>query len=378
MTVFGPHPDRTPPDPTQRPAPTQPALTRLVVDLSAFDRNLDALRARVAPADLMFVVKNDAYGQGLEPLVARALARGVGWIGCLDLGTAQRVRAFAGPGPRLLAWLLSPDDELAAGIRSDIDLGIGSLIVLEAVAATAEALGATARVHLKIDTGLNRNGVRREDWPGFVARAAALETQGRIAVHGVWSHISEASDAEDDLARARFEGAVEQARAAGLAPRLRHLAASAAGTLRPEFDYDLVRMGAFPSGIAPAGGPYADELGLTPIAALHTTVTAVGAGTAVIPVGSWHGLPSNAAGRVTVAVRGVALPVLRIAPEHAVLDAAGIGLVGIPFAAGDDVVVFGDGSAGSITATAWAEAIGTIGEELHTRLDPRLPRDYLG
>ncbi|GAA4158879.1 alanine racemase [Gryllotalpicola daejeonensis] len=346
---------------------------RLVIDLAAFDRNVAALRARVAPAQFMLVVKNDAYGHGLEPIVSRALAQGVEWVGCLDLGTALAVRAFAGGAPRLFAWLLSPDEDLAAGIRADVDLGVGSAVVLEAVAATGAALGLVPRVHLKIDTGLNRNGVRREAWPEFVSRAAVLEAEGRVAVEGVWSHISEASDAEDDLARARFDEAVDQAREAGLRPRLRHLAASAAGTLRPEFDYDLVRIGAFSYGIAPAGGPYADELGITPIASLRAPVAAVEGGQAFVAVGAWHGLPSSAAGRVTVAVRGAARPVIRIDAEYLVIAAADAEL-----AVGDEAVVFGDGAEHSITSTTWAEAIGTIGEELHTRLDARLPREYVG
>jgi len=347
--------------------------TRLVVDLRAFDSNVAALRARVAPAQFMLVVKNDAYGHGLEPIVTRALAAGVEWVGCLDLGTALAVRDFAGDSPRLFAWLLSPDEDLAAAIRARVDLGVGSAVVLEAVAAAAAALELVPRVHLKIDTGLNRNGVRREAWPEFVARAAVLEAEGRLVVEGVWSHISEASDAEDDLARARFDEAVDEARAAGLRPRLQHLAASAAGTLRPEFDYDLVRIGAFGFGVAPAGGPYAGELGITPIASLRAPIDAVEGGQAFVAVGAWHGLPSSAAGRVTVAVRGAARPVIRIDAEHLVIAATDAALE-----VGEEAVVFGDGSEHSITSTKWAETIGTIGEELHTRLDARIPREYVG
>jgi alanine racemase len=346
---------------------------RLVIDLAAFDGNLAALRARVSPARLMLVVKNDAYGHGLEPLVRRALAQGVEWIGCLDLGTALAVRGFAGDAPRLFAWLLSPDEELAAGIRARVELGVGSASVLEAVAATAAALEITPRVHLKIDTGLNRNGVRRESWSEFVARAAVLESEGRLVVEGIWSHISEASDEEDDLARSRFDEAVAAARAAGLNPALRHLAASAAGTLRPEFDYELVRMGAFPYGIAPSGGPYAAELGVAPIASLRAPIVALDGGEAYVALGSWHGLPSNAAGRVSVAVHGTARPVIRIEAEHLVIDATDAGL-----ALGDEAVVYGDGSDGSLTATQWAETVDTIGEELHTRIDAALPREYVG
>ncbi len=88
----------------------------------------------------------------------------------------------------------------------------------------------------------------------MIARARALEDAGRIRVVGVWSHIAEASDAEDDAARAAFEVAVTAAEAAGFALEVRHLSASAASFARPEFRYDLARVGAFCYGIRSAGG----------------------------------------------------------------------------------------------------------------------------
>jgi Alanine racemase len=345
----------------------------LQVDLKAFDRNLDAVRRTVAPAQVMMVVKNDAYAHGTEVLVPRALAGGVEWIGCLDLPTALHVRNVAPATPHVFAWLLSVDDDLERAVRERIDLGIGDLAVLEAVARSAATAGSTADVHLKIDTGLNRNGVRAEDWPAFVARARELEDAGVVRVVGVWSHIAEASDEEDDVARARFDDAVDMARSAGLRPRLRHLAASAAGVQRHEFDYDLVRVGAFLYGIAPSGGPTASELGIVPIASLLTQVEAVRDGIAIVPVGSWAGLPSDAAGRTTVAVRGRALTVLRIGSDWMELDARDATVE-----PGDDAIVFGPGSDADLTSTQWAEAVHTIGEEIQVRVDPRIARVYVG
>lgn len=347
--------------------------TALRVDLNAFDHNLATVRAAVAPAELMMVVKNDAYAHGTEVLVRRAATGGVRWIGCLDLPTALHVREVAGPALHVFAWLLHTDDDLERAVRERVDLGIGDADVLEAVASAAAEIGGVADVHLKVDTGLNRNGVRVEDWPGFVARAAQLERTGAVRVVGVWSHISEASDADDDAARARFDDAVQMARSAGLAPTLRHLAASAAGFQRPEFDYDLVRVGAFLYGIAPAGGPTAHELGLTPIASLVSEVQTVRDGVAIVPVGAWAGLPSSAAGRISVAVNGRALRVLRIGDDWMELEAAGA-----PVHAGDTAVVFGPGSCGEATSTQWAEAIDSIGEEVQVRVDPRIARVYEG
>jgi len=350
---------------------TRSPSTHLRIDLAAFDHNLRVVRRTVAPAQVMMVVKNDAYGHGTERLVRRAVRSGIEWIGCLDLATALHVRAVAGQEPRALAWLLAPDDDLERAVVERIDLGIGATDILEAVAAAAIAVGRVAEVHLKIDTGLNRNGVRAEEWAGFVARAHELEVSGALHVVGIFSHISEASDAEDDTARARFEDAVRVASDVGLRPELRHLAASAAGFQRREFDYDLVRVGAFLYGIAPAGGPTAAELGLIPVASLRARVVDVRNRVAVVPVGGLHGLPTIAAGRVTVAVGDGAFPVLRIGADRLELD---VGSSRVE--PGDEAIIFGSGLAPEITSTQWAEAIDTIGEEIQTRVDPGIPRVY--
>ncbi|GAB3798077.1 alanine racemase [Humibacter antri] len=355
-------------------------LTHARVDLTRFDANLRAVRSRVAPAETMFVVKNDAYGHGADVLVPRAVEHGVRWIGALDVETALRVRSLVGDRSRVFAWLLSSRDDLAAAHEAGIDLGVGDRGVLEAAASAATAR--PIRVHLKIDTGLNRNGVRFEDWRPFVVRAAQLQAEGRISVDGVWSHISEASDEDDDQARARFDSALASAEAVGLAPEYRHLAASAASFLRAEFRYDLVRVGAFVYGIAPAGGPHEAELGISPVMSLRTRVVDVRDGEAILPVGGWHGVPSSvvgsraarvdaSTGAVGVGIRRKRHPVLRIGRDWMSVQAGDA-------ATGDEAVLFGPGDDGEPTATEWAESIDTIGEELVLKVDRRIPRTYCG
>jgi alanine racemase len=341
---------------------------RLVVDLDAFAADLAAVRDRVAPAAHMLVVKDDAYGHGLEPIVRRAWAEGVRWIGAFDVATGLAVRGFLGTGPRVFVWQVGSVAEARAAVEGGLDIGVGDAALLEDVAAVAGG----ARVHLKIDTGLHRNGVRAEEWPAFVARAAQLEAEGAIEVVGLWSHIAEASDAEDDDARAVFEHAVEVARGAGLQPEVRHLAASAAAFARPEFRYDLVRIGAFAYGIRSADGPTAAELGLAPIARLVASVVEVADEGVRVDIGALHGLPSILGGRIRVGTPAGARRLLGVDDLTSTVerwDGAAVG---------DEVAMYGQGGAGDGSSTDLGEAIGTIGEEIALRVSPRVPRFYSG
>ncbi|GAA3660801.1 alanine racemase [Microbacterium marinilacus] len=335
----------------------------LRISRSRLAANLAAARARLVPAELMVVVKDDAYAHGVEAVTAIAVEEGVRWLGAIDPRSAGRAKAVAGDRARVFCWLTLSADETRSALAEGLELGVGDAGYLERVGAAAES---PAVVHLKIDTGLHRNGVRPEDWPGFVARAAQLERQGRIRVAGIWSHIAEASDAEDDASRAVFDAAVQVARDAGLTPEVRHLAASAAGWARPEFRYDIVRLGAFSYGIRSADGPEID--GIAPVATLIARVTALGHEAVEIGIGSLDGLPSTLGGRVHVGTPA--------GPRR--LD--GVGLVTSrvetwPGAAiGDEVAVFGPGTMGEASATTLGEAIGTVGEEPVLRVSPLVPR----
>ncbi len=339
------------------------------VDLDAFADNLAHIRATVAPAEHMLVVKDDAYAHGLAPIVHRARAEGVRWIGAFDVATGLEVRAVAGTEARIFVWLLGGPDDLAAGVGAGLDLGIGDRALLDELAALPA--GATpARVHLKIDTGLHRNGIRPEDWDAALQTVAELVASGRAELTGIWSHISEASDADDDDARALFLAAREAARRHGLAPTVSHLAASAAGFARAVFREDLVRIGAYSYGIRPAGGPSDAALGIRPIATLWATVASVDGDLVRLDVGSLHGVPSVAAGRVDVQTPGGLRRVRTIDEVTTLVDAWPAARVG------DEIAIFGADAVCS--ATDVAEAIDTIGEEIALRVSPAVPRVYTG
>lgn len=338
----------------------------LRVDLDAFAGNLHAIASRVAPAAPMLVVKDDAYGHGLARIVARARAEGIGWFGAFDVGTALAVRAASDVSVRVFAWSIH-DDDAADAVAHGIDAGVGDLETLLLLADEARHQATTALVHLKIDTGLHRSGVRPEQWNDVVARAATLVEEGVIDVVGIWSHLAESSDEEDDEARDIFVAAAEAAERAGLRPRLRHLAASAAAFARAEFRLDLVRVGAFAYGIRSAGGPHETTLGLNQIATLSATVAEVGETTVTVAIGALDGLPSPIAGRLRVKTPGGQRMLRSIAGGSSEVETWPGARIG------DEVVIYGSGASSS---TDLGELIGSIGEEIAVRISPLVERRY--
>ncbi|MET0813304.1 MAG: alanine racemase [Microbacterium sp.] len=336
----------------------------LRVDLDAFAANLARIRSRVEPAQHMLVVKDDAYGHGLAQIVRRAWSEGVRWFGAFDVRTGADVRRILGADARIFVWIAASDAEVRTALDLDLDIGVGDVSLLEDVGRLAKER--PARVHLKIDTGLHRNGIRPEAWDAATRRAAELEASGAIEVTGIWSHLAEASDDEDDAAAAVFTSALDTARRAGLSPSIRHLTASAASFERPEFRGDLVRVGAFAYGIRPAGGPDEDELGIRPIATLSAPVTRVDAEGVHVAIGSLHGLPSTLAGAVQVGTPVGPRRLVSVGALESVIEPWREAL------RGDEISVYGEGAS---SATDLAEALGTIGEEIAVRVSPLVPRE---
>lgn len=349
-------------------AGTEITGTEITIDLDAYRANLGTLEAAVAPAGLMAVVKADAYGHGLIPVARAAVESGITWIGALDLDTGLELRS-AGIGREIsiFAWLLGPDEDYRTAINSGIDLGVSTIHQLNQV---ADAGARTrARLHLKIDTGLHRNGASEQEWPAFVHRALELERDGIAEVYAAWTHISEASDEEDSEAISRFDAAVTAAERLGAHFTLRHLAASAAGFLRSDSRFDLVRMGAFTFGIAPGGGIGPEQLGLVPVMTLSSHAVEAADGGIVLPIGFGDGLSSAVAGRVEVATADGRRSIESVGIDSTQIDGLEVG---------ERVVFFGNGAEGQPTLQEWADSTETIGEEIVTRLGKHLHRSYLG
>jgi alanine racemase len=364
-----------------------------VIDLAAVSANVAQLKAST-PAEVMAVVKADAYGHGLVPCASAALRGGATWLGVAKLDEALALRS-AGITAPVLAWLWTPGDvdSLAAAVRAGVDIGVSSVAALGAVQAVACAAGRTARVHLKIDTGLSRNGFYVDDWADAVAAAAKAQAGGEIAVTGIWSHFVWADEPEHPTnARqlANFASAVDVAEKAGLTPEVRHLANSAATLTMPAAHFDLVRPGVAVYGLSPIPS---DGFGLVPVMRLqaeianvkavradegvsygHAYRTADATTLALVPLGYADGIPRAATNVGPVSIGGRRFTVSgRVCMDQFVVDVGRL-----PVVAGDLAVLFGSGRDGEPLAQDWADALGTIHYEIVSRVGARVPRRFVG
>lgn len=343
--------------------------TRIEIDLDAFRHNVRTLAAIAAPARTMLAVKADGYGHGMVPIARAALESGADSLAVLDVTAALALRD-AGIEAQLFAWLHGADTDFRAAIDAGVDLGVSSLLELERILDAGSRR--VAEVHLKIDTGLHRNGASPEDWPALVSAALAAEDRVRIA--GLWSHLADASPEADEAALAEFQAAVAVAAGLGVPTEgpdrpILHLAASSAGIRMPAARFDLVRFGIAAYGSSPFDDTSARELGMRAPMTVFATVIESRDGMAVLDVGSADGIPPSisaaqvllAGGRV--AVTAVAIDTLEVAAAAAV---------------GDEAIIFGPGDRGEPTAEEWAAWGGTIGDEILARASTRIPRVYRG
>lgn len=335
------------------------------IDLDAYRANLRRVREAVAPASVMAVVKNDAYGHGLDRIVRTAVEEGVRFIGVLDPAVGVELRRSGLPDDvRLFAWLFGPEEDYADAVECDVELGVSSERQLERIIETSD--GRPARIHAKIDTGLGRAGARPEEWESLVVAIERDADAGVVEFAGVWTHIAEASDEEDTrsiLAFERATTAVSEGRRAGL---VRHLAASAASFARADSRFDVVRVGAFGYGIAPGDGITPSSLDLVPVLSLRTRVVAIDAsGRGVLSIGSVDGLPGEGV-ELSAGIDGRRATIV-VGLVETTVEADGV-------AVGDVVTLFGRESRNEPTLQEWADATGTIGEEIVVRLSPRIPR----
>jgi len=363
------------------------------IDLGVVRDNVTGLRKHVGAAELMSVVKSDAYGHGMIPVAGAALAGGAGWLGVIRIEEALALRE-AGLTAPVLCLMSVPGGRHEEAIRHDVDLAAGSAGMVAELAAAAQRAGRPARVHLKVDTGMSRGGATMPDWPGVVAAALAEQAAGHLAIIGIWSHLACADmpghpsiDAQVKV----FHEALAVAEQAGARPEVRHLANTPATLTLPQARFDLVRCGGGTVGLPTLPGPMPGWLrpAMTVRARLvqvkqvppgagvsygHRYVTSSQSTLGLVPLGYAEGVPRDASGLVQVYARGRRWFIAgTVSMNQFVVDFGAE-----PAQEGDEVLLFGPGDHGEPTAQDWADALGTITYEIAARFGGRLPRSYLG
>ncbi|MFM2384500.1 MAG: alanine racemase [Actinomycetota bacterium] len=321
------------------------------IDLSIYRENLRQIVGVMSPSRVMAVIKADGYGHGLVETAQAATDAGIDFLGVLDIETGLTLRK-AGIETPAFAWLHSIDSDFGAAVFAGIDLSVGSMHELEVVSKTE----GRAQVHLKIDTGLSRNGCRPEQWIPLVSRAMQLQSEGEIDVVAIWSHLSGTSIEEDTIALDKFEITSEQARNLGFSG-YRHVASSPAAFALPQSRYDLVRIGVSAFGTSPIEGVSASSLSLgTPM-----TLTAEVLSPGIVSIGFLHGFFSQLAGKTHFEIEGKTYKVEKIGPLASQIELGN-------YSVGSKVTVFDSGANLAESAETLCEKVGTVTDELFTGL----------
>jgi alanine racemase len=371
------------------------AAAEAVVDLDAIAHNVRLLREHAGSAQVMAVVKADGYGHGAVQAGRAALGAGAAELGVATIDEALALRRDGITAP-VLAWLHPPGTDFAPALQADVEVALSSVRQLGDLLDAVERTGRTATVTVKVDTGLNRNGVSAAEYPAMLTALQRAQAEETIRLRGLMSHLVHGDDPENpfnDLQAQRLSDMRTQAGDQGVQFELVHLCNSPAAMTRPDLAYDMVRPGIAVYGQTPI--PELGDMGLRPAMTLKCPVALVrsvkaGDGVsyghmwvadrdttlALLPIGYADGVFRNLSGRIDVLINGrLRRSVGRICMDQFVVD---LGPGRSDVAEGDDAILFGPGTRGEPTAQDWAELLGTINYEVVTSPRGRVIRTFRG
>ncbi len=371
----------------------RPRPTRAEIDLGALVSNFRLLAERARPAQVLPIVKADAYGHGAVRCAQRLEEAGASWLGVATIEEGLELRE-AGASARIVLLNGLFDGQADACVERDLTPVVYRLSTLADLDASARRLGKRARAHLKIDTGMGRVGV---PWQELSTWLGDLKQFTQVEIEGVLTHLADADLADQDFSRgqvARFDAAVRTMTEAGHRPRFVHFANSAATATALPGDANLARPGILLYGARPSAG-FETDLPLrpvmrfvtepvfvkrvpagTPISYGRTFVTSRESVVATLPVGYADGLPRLLSNRGEVLVRGKRLPIVgRVCMDLTMIDATDHAP---DLAAGEEAVLFGEQGGARIDVEEVAGWADTIGYEVLCGISRRVPRVHLG
>lgn len=361
------------------------------IDLSALRHNIDELRRISAPAEVWAVVKADGYGHGAVEIARAARDAGAAGLAVALVEEGLTLRDFGLPGPILLLSQ-QPVEQIPEVVAADL---IPTVFTAEYAAALSAAAPPGFPVHVKVDTGMQRVGVPDTEAAAFVAELATIAPN--LTVAGVFTHLACADDPASPATPEqldRFGAVLAELDRLGLRPPVVHAANSGGLMAWPGARFDLVRAGIAMYGISP-GHPI-DELAATlrPVLSLKARVShvkRVAAGSAVsygwrhrfdaattvatVPIGYADGVPRRLGTLpdrpgADVLVGGRRCPIVGVVTMDQLMVDVGDADVHV----GDEVVLIGSQGDERLTATDWADRLGTIPYEIVCGISKRIAR----
>jgi alanine racemase len=360
------------------------------INLDAYHRNISRIKEGLGASRLCAVVKADAYGHGAAPIAREALAAGASCLGVALTEEGVQLRK-AGLTEPILVMALTPPELAYTAAASGLEVSVADVKCVEALSAAAKALKTPVKVHLKIDTGMGRIGVRPDEAPAFARRVR--ESEG-LDLAGVFSHFSDADNSDLSYTRTQLKTFLDACAAierSGVQIPVKHIANSAAFLNLPEARLDMIRAGILTYGFdsqrtvqtqdAPCFSP------VMTLKAKAAFVKNVNAGESIsygrrwtaggpcriasIPLGYADGYPRALTNKGLVGVRGQNVPVRgTVCMDQFMIDVS----LFDDFEAGEEVIVFGSNGP---SADDLASLLGTINYEIVCRLGKRVPRVYV-
>jgi alanine racemase len=347
-------------------------MREVEINLAALKANIKLIKTQ-AGVPVLAIVKADAYGHGLIPCAGAAVEAGAEYLGVALLEEAFALRESGIKAP-ILAWLNPPGLDYKRAVEANIELGVSSLEVFDEVNAIAGA-----RIHLKVETGMGRNGFSTQ-WSELLKRDLAK-------VVGVMTHFARAdepNESQNKLQIENFNARIAELNKEGIFP-IRHISNTAATLSNVAARFDMVRVGIAMYGLSPLNHNQA----LLPVmkvraklvlvkempanhpigygATAHTkSATKIG----IVGMGYADGIPRNANSGAGVTFQGESAPIIgRVSMDQFAVDLG----ANSKAKTGDWVSVIGE----NYDAYDWADACQTITYEITTRMAPRINRNYI-
>ncbi|MDD6565107.1 MAG: alanine racemase [Clostridiales bacterium] len=364
------------------------------INLDALEHNIREIRKITNPnAQIMAVVKADAYGHGVAKCAEVLLKNGADRFAVATLNEAIELRRLFSDVPILIlgSSLESEADEL---VKNDITPNVYLTEFAKALSDSALNLKKPVKVHIKLDTGMSRIGfpIHDGDNSDVIEEILAISRMPMLEIEGIFSHFATSDESNEDYTRLqfkRFKSVCDELEARGLTIPIKHICNSAGIMMYPEYHLDMVRPGVILYGMYPSDEVDKTKLDLKYVMSLKSIITYVkeiesGRGVsygkeyiadgvariATVPIGYADGYSRLLANKAKIAVGEKLFPIAgRICMDQCMIDVSCVNNI----KRGDEALIFGDGA---VTADDIATWLGTINYEVTCMLGHRVPRVY--